>query len=59
MFLLNKNQTEEIKEYQRIKNKYKKRASMELMSKEKLSDRSEKCKQRMQLLRNSKNAMLC
>ena len=46
-----RNKVEEIKEYQRIKEKYKKRESIRLMSKEILSDRKEKGKQGMRLLR--------
>ena len=46
-----KNQVEEIKEYQRIMKKYKTRESIRSMSKEILSDRKEKCKQGMRLLR--------
>ena len=46
-----KNQVEEIKEYQRIMKKYKTRESIRSMSNDILSDRKEKCKQGMRLLR--------
>ena len=51
MIISRKNEAEEIREYNRIKNKYKKREQRKFISKEKLLDMKEKSKEGMSFLR--------